>query len=209
MHPQIADDLFQTILTQVAIAAVQLQGFVGDLEAGVGDIAFGHRAQLDLVGAVGVQRTGRPPQQHSRSLQPGSHVRQGKPDGGFIQQGGTERLPLANIGSRFVEGGQRARERAGRDVEPPARRRGPAPLSRPPPLRPFMAMPKPAPSPSAPPSIASAGTRTPSRITCAVGWACQPIFSSWAPKLSPSVPFSTTKAEMPRGPSPPVRAITT
>ncbi len=69
-----------------------------------------------------------------------------------------------------------------------------------PPLRPFIAMPKPVPSPSAPPSIASAGTRTPSRITWAVGWACQPIFSSSAPKLSPGVPFSMTKAEMPRGP---------
>ena len=45
-----------------------------------------------------------------------------------------------------------------------------------PPLRPFIAMPNPVPSPSAPPSIASAGTRTPSRITCAVGWAFQPIF---------------------------------
>ncbi len=81
-------------------------------------------------------------------------------------------------------------------------------LSRPP-LRPFIAMPNPAPSPSAPPSIASAGTRTPSRITWAVGWACQPIFSSGAPKLSPALSFSMTNAEMPRGPSPPVLAITT
>ena len=39
-----------------------------------------------------------------------------------------------------------------------------------PPLSPFIAMPNPVPSPSAPPSIASAGTRTPSKITCAVGW---------------------------------------
>ncbi len=79
-----------------------------------------------------------------------------------------------------------------------------------PPLRPFIAMPKPPPSPSVPPSIASAGTRTPSRTTCAVGWAFQPIFSSWAPKLSPAVPFSTMNAEMPRGPlGSPVRAITT
>ena len=69
-----------------------------------------------------------------------------------------------------------------------------------PPLSPFIAMEKPVPSPSAPPSIASAGTRTPSKTTWAVGWACQPIFSSLAPKLSPGVPFSTMNAEMPRGP---------
>ena len=61
-------------------------------------------------------------------------------------------------------------------------------------------MPKPAPSPSAPPNIASAGIRTPSMITWAVGCACQPIFSSCAPKLSPGVPFSMMKAEIPRGP---------
>ncbi len=69
-----------------------------------------------------------------------------------------------------------------------------------PPLSPFIAMPNPVPSPSAPPSIASAGTRTPSKITCAVGCAFQPIFSSSAPKLSPGVSFSTMNAEMPRGP---------
>lgn len=39
MHPQVADDLLQTILAQIAIAAVQLQGLVGDLKAGVGDVA--------------------------------------------------------------------------------------------------------------------------------------------------------------------------
>src|SRR5208283_1391050 len=66
MHPQVADDLLETILAQVAVAAVQLQGLVGDLEARVGDIAFGHRAQLDLVGVVGVQRTCGPPQHQSR-----------------------------------------------------------------------------------------------------------------------------------------------
>ncbi|COY60398.1 Uncharacterised protein [Mycobacterium tuberculosis] len=42
-----------------------------------------------------------------------------------------------------------------------------------------------------------------------MGWACQPIFASGAPKLSPGVPFSTMNADTPRGPSAPVRAITT
>jgi hypothetical protein len=63
-------------------------------------------------------------------------------------------------------------------------------------LSPFIAMPNPVPSPSAPPSIASAGTRTPSNTTCVVGCAFQPIFCSAAPKLSPGVPFSTTNAEI-------------
>ena len=76
-----------------------------------------------------------------------------------------------------------------------------------PPLSPFIAMPNPVPSPSVPPSIASAGTRAPSRMTCRVGWAFQPIFCSSAPKLNPGVSLSTRNAEMPRGPSPPVRAM--
>jgi hypothetical protein len=57
--------------------------------------------------------------------------------------------------------------------------------------------------------MASAGIRAPSNTTCAVGCAFQPILYSSAPKLIPGVSFSTTNAEMPRGPSPPVRAITT
>ena len=43
----------------------------------------------------------------------------------------------------------------------------------------------------------------------AVGWLFQPIFFSWAPKLRPGASFSTTKVEMPLGPSAPVRAMTT
>ena len=43
----------------------------------------------------------------------------------------------------------------------------------------------------------------------AVGWLRQPIFRSGAPKLSPGVPFSTTRAETPRAPASPVRTMTT
>ncbi len=63
VHPQIADDLLQTVLPKVAVAAVQLQRFVRDVVTRVGDIAFGHRAQLDLVVGVAVQRVRGPPQQ--------------------------------------------------------------------------------------------------------------------------------------------------
>src|SRR6204780_1211822 len=38
VHPKVADDLFQTVLAQVAVATVQLQGLVCDVEAGVGDV---------------------------------------------------------------------------------------------------------------------------------------------------------------------------
>ena len=63
------------------------------------------------------------------------------------------------------------------------------------------------PSPS-PPTRLAAGTLTPSRITWRVGCAFQPIFFSLAPKLRPGVPLSMRKAEIPRGPLSPVRAMT-
>ena len=55
----------------------------------------------------------------------------------------------------------------------------------------------------------ASGTRQSSKLTCAVGWAFQPIFFSWAPNERPGVPVSTTKAETPLAPGPPVRAMTT
>ena len=64
------------------------------------------------------------------------------------------------------------------------------------------------PSPSAPIRLAT-GTRQSSKFTWAVGWAFQPIFFSCAPNERPGVPASTTSAEMPFGPGPPVRTMTT
>ena len=76
-------------------------------------------------------------------------------------------------------------------------------LSRPP-SSPAMAMRKPMPSA---PILFSAGMRQSSKITARVGWAFQPILRSFAPKERPGVPPSTTKVEMPPGPSLPVRAM--
>ena len=69
-----------------------------------------------------------------------------------------------------------------------------------------MAMRKP--SPSAPMRLAT-GTRQSSKITSAVGWLFQPILRSFLPKERPGVPFSTTRQEMPFGPSSPVRTMQT
>ena len=75
-----------------------------------------------------------------------------------------------------------------------------------PPSSPIIAILKP--SPSAPSRLAT-GTRQFSKITIAVGWLFQPSFCSFLPKDRPGVPFSTTRQEMPLGPGPPVRSITT
>ena len=81
-----------------------------------------------------------------------------------------------------------------------------APMLSRPPSRPIIAMRKP--SPSAPTRFPT-GTRTSSKLTCAVGCECQPSFFSRAPKLTPGMSFSITSAVMPFGPSSPVRTIAT
>src|ERR1700730_1891002 len=55
VHAQVADDLLQSVLSQIAVPAVQLQRAVGDVIARGGDIEFGHRAQTDLVWVVAVE----------------------------------------------------------------------------------------------------------------------------------------------------------
>ena len=75
-----------------------------------------------------------------------------------------------------------------------------------PPSSPAMAKRKP--SPSAPMRFA-AGTRQSSKLTIAVGCDFQPIFFSFAPNDRPGVPSSTTMADTPFGPGPPVRTMTT
>ncbi len=79
-------------------------------------------------------------------------------------------------------------------------------LSRPP-SSPAMAILKPLPSA---PSRFSTGTRAPSKITARVGCAFQPILLLVrAEATRPGVSPGTTSVEMPRGPSPPVRTMTT
>ena len=63
------------------------------------------------------------------------------------------------------------------------------------------------PWPSSPTRL-SAGTSHPTKISSRIGEACQPIFSSGLPNSNPAQPFSTANAEIPFGPSPPVRAMT-
>ena len=75
-----------------------------------------------------------------------------------------------------------------------------------PPSSPRMAILKP--SPSAPSRFAT-GTAQASKLTVQVGCECQPSLRSCLPKPRPAVPFSTTMALIPSGPSPPVRHITT
>ena len=67
VHAQIAHDLLDAVLAEIAVAAVELQRLVGDLEADIGGEALGHRAQHGGVGILAIERRGGAPQQRSRA----------------------------------------------------------------------------------------------------------------------------------------------
>src|ERR1700731_4899791 len=119
VHPQVADDLLQSVLSQVSVAAVQLQRAVGDVIARVGDVALGHRAQLDLVRIVVVEGCCRSPQQHSGRYQRRRHVGESEADRGLVDQAAAERLPITHVCGGLVIRGLRATQRARPTVYPP------------------------------------------------------------------------------------------
>src|ERR1700730_17564194 len=102
VHAEVADDLLQSVLSQIAVSAVQLQRLVGDVIARVGDRAFGHRAQFNLVRVVVIEGGCSPPQQHSGRYQRCGHVGESEPDCGLVDQAAAERLPVAHVSGGLV-----------------------------------------------------------------------------------------------------------
>src|ERR1700721_2476549 len=74
MHPQVAHDLFDAVLAQVTVTAMQLQRLVGDLETDIGTEALGHRAQHRGIGVLAVERGGGAPDKGPGRLELGRHV---------------------------------------------------------------------------------------------------------------------------------------
>src|SRR3984893_5630654 len=133
VHAQVADDLLQSVLSQIAVSAVQLQRLVGDVIARVGDRAFGHRAQFNLVRVVVIEGGCSPPQQHSGRYKRCGHVGESEPDCGLVEQAAAERLPVAHVSGGLVIRSLRATQRARRDVHAPTVE----PVHRDPESRPF------------------------------------------------------------------------
>ena len=78
MHAQIAHDLLEAVIGEIAVAAVHLQRLVGDIEAGVGDEALGHGAEPRRVRRFGVERRGGAPQKSAADFELGRHVGEAK-----------------------------------------------------------------------------------------------------------------------------------
>src|SRR5262249_23875601 len=176
----------------VAVAAVELQAAVDDVEAGIGRKPLGHGREPRGGSLAPIERRRRPVEHQARGLELGCIVGDAEAERLEIREPSAELLAL--LISPMV--------RSRQNWAPPSEQA--AMLSRPPSSA-LMAILNP--SPSAPTRFA-AGTRHASNITMVVGCECQPSFFSCAPKLSPGVPFSTRKQEMPCGPPSPVRAIT-
>src|SRR5262249_40429774 len=191
------------MIAQVAVAAVELQAAVDHVEAGIGRKPLGHGRKPRGGSLAPIERRRRPVEHQARRLELGCIVGDAKAERLEIREPSAELLPLLHMRDGALEAELRAAKRASRDVEAPAVEPAHGDLE---PL-PLAAAPLLHPSPSAPTRFAT-GTRHASKITIAVGCECQPSFFSCAPKLSPGVPFSTRKHEMPCGPPSPVRAIT-
>ena len=118
---QVADDLLDAVLGEVAVAAVELQRLVGDLEGGVGDVALGHGAELASRPAP--WRRARRPRGAGRCAATSSSVAMSASrncSAWKSESFGPKARRSRHVGEGLVERRLRAAERAGGDVEAPA-----------------------------------------------------------------------------------------
>ena len=120
MEAQVADDPLQGVVFQIAVAAVQLQGLIGDLEAGVGGEALGHGAKAGGGRIAGVERGGGAAHHQPRGLQLGGHVGELELQRLEILQRPTELAALGEVGLGGFQRQAGAAEGTGGDVEPAA-----------------------------------------------------------------------------------------
>ena len=131
--------------------------------------------------------------EQTRRLDLHRHIGEHELDALERADGLAKRLPLARVVRRHVERGLGHAGRRRRDVDAPAVQAGERDLQ-------SLAL-------GAEP--VRGGNLALIEDQLAGGEACRPILRSSLPMLKPGVPSSTTKAETPREPLPPVRAKTT
>src|SRR5665213_645737 len=117
VHAQIAQIALDRIFLDVAVAAVQLQRLVDDLETGVGGEALGHGALGSGFGIVALKRTGGAMHHEPRRVELGRHVGEAELERLELGERLAELLALDEMALRRFEAGARAAERAGADVD--------------------------------------------------------------------------------------------
>src|SRR6266403_612915 len=105
-HPRVAVVLLDGIVADDPVAAVDLDGRRADALAHLGGEQLGHRRFLDAAPAR-LLELGRVQAHLPRDLDVGGHLGQHEGDGLVLDQLGAERLALARVGERGIEGGAR------------------------------------------------------------------------------------------------------
>src|SRR5690606_35838877 len=117
---EIANDLLDTVIGEIAVATMQLQGIVGDLEAAVRHHAFRHGAEGGRVVRLLLQRRCGPPQEGSAYFQVCGHIRERELQRLKARKWLPEGFALLHVGKRFVESRLGATQRSRSNVEPAA-----------------------------------------------------------------------------------------
>ena len=117
VHAQVADDLLDAVIGEIAIAAKELQGVVRDAEGGVGDEALGHGAGFGGVGGGAIVFPGGLVEEGAGGLEVGFHVGELELHGLEAVEGAAEGGAFAHIGERDGERLLGTAERCGGDVE--------------------------------------------------------------------------------------------
>src|SRR5260221_8390204 len=74
MNAQVAYNLLDAVFRQIAVATMQLQRFIGNIEADVGDKALGHGAELCCVGSLGIKCGCGPPEEGAGGFEFSRHI---------------------------------------------------------------------------------------------------------------------------------------
>src|SRR5580704_9046525 len=120
VNAQVAQIALDGKVLQVAVAAMQLQRLVDDLEPDVGRKALAHRRGLGRLGRLGVEQEGRAPDQEPRGVELGRHVGQLELRRLEVGDRLAELLALDDVARRGFEAGTGAAQRTGADIDAPA-----------------------------------------------------------------------------------------
>src|SRR5690606_17712101 len=120
VNAQVAYNLFDAVVCEVTVTAMELQRLICDLEAAIGGNALRHRAKRGRIGKLRIEACGSTPKERPRGRKLGLHV--GQLELRVLEVGGAlaEGLALLCPGNRRVERALGSAKRAGTGVQTPA-----------------------------------------------------------------------------------------
>src|SRR5579859_5864997 len=117
MNAQIAYDFLDAIVGEITVPAEELKGLVGNVESGIGDIAFCHSAEYGRIGFFGIERGSGAPKKGLRDFKLSEHIRDTELQRLKVCQRMAERLAFLDVRCSLVQSRARATERTSGDVQ--------------------------------------------------------------------------------------------